>query len=90
MEEVWVCRLCGSIDPTEARLSRCPACGTYVGLVRTSREDAEARVRRRRRREVLRRVCALGAIVLVVGVIALWLGRFFGSGAPIHPQPRLT
>ncbi len=85
MEDVWVCRLCGHVDPTDTKLSRCPSCGNYMGLVRASRDDAEKIARRRWRRRLIRRVCTLGVAVLLVGGVTFWLLRFFLEWGPNPP-----
>lgn len=69
---MWVCRLCGNIEVAAEKLSRCPSCGNYMGLVRTSRDEAEKIARRRQRRQRLRRDG--GAGVAIAGERA-----YFGS-----------
>ncbi len=87
MEEVWVCRLCGYMDPADEKLSRCASCGNYMGLVRAPREEAEKITHRRQRRALIRRVCTLGVVVLLVGGVTFWLLRFFLEWPPNPPMP---
>lgn len=86
MEDVWTCRLCGHIDPAEEKLSRCPSCGNYMGLVRLPRDEAERMAQRRQRRRLLRRVITLGAAVILVGGVTFWLLRFFLEWGPNPPR----
>ena len=86
MKEVWVCRVCGSIEAAEQRPSRCQSCGSFTGFVRGSRDESERIVRRRRRRRLLRRAVANGALVMLVGGVTFWLLRFFLEWGPNPPQ----
>ncbi len=57
-----------------------------MGLVRTSRSEAEQIAWRRRRRALLRRICSLGLVVILVGGATFWLLRFFLEWGPNPPR----
>ena len=86
VEEVWVCRICGNMETADRRRSRCASCGNYTGLMRAPRDEAERIVRRQRRRRLLRRIGAFGAVVMLVSGVTFWLLRFFLEWGPNPPQ----
>ncbi len=86
MENVWACRICGTIDPSDRQMSRCQSCGAFTSIVELPRSEAEQIARRRRNRALRRRWLTVVVIAgLVVGV-TFWLLRFLYDIGPYPPK----
>ena len=86
IDTVWVCRLCGQLDPldlTDSSAKRCLSCGMFSGLATVSRSEAEQISRQHRMGKRRRRLLQLLLVVGIIGGLGLFTLQFF-----IHLGPK--